>query len=303
MKKIQRIYVHNIKSKDTLSEFEAKEYSFMKYGDPIVARRSAIHLASRLLNDKKTLEKIRSHEITFIASSAHGIVPTASHAIAKDVCRLLESIGLNVRTLKIHRDGDFATNCYGTLSASQRKEKMASRQIYLDEESLEGIKDNFIIAIDDILVTGSHESKLHKVLLKTQADDWLFAYLMKLDKKFAKESPEYEEYLNRAAIQKATQMFPFFQIPFGPDLKFRVNSRALKFLLTTAPESPFDPSSKDKINDLNKFYSKLTDIILAKVYRASISSDGYVNSEKYAKGLEILNAHVRRRPLVRRLLK
>lgn len=303
MKSIHRIAVHKIKDERALTEFETKEYSLMKYGDPIVARRSAIHLASALLDDKEILEKIRSHKITFIASSAYGIVPTASHAIASDVCRLFSSIGLNVQKLKIERSGDFATNHYGTLNAVERKAKMETRKIYLDTESSENIAGNYIIAIDDILVTGSHEQKLHNVLTETKASDWTFAYLMQLDKKFAQTHPEYEENLNRAAVKKATDLLPFFQIPFGPELKFRVNSRALKFLLTTKPDSPFDPSEEEKIRDLHDFYNRLTDVIIAKIYRAAISSDGYINSEKFYDGLSILHFHVDQRSTVRRIIK
>lgn len=303
MKQIHRIAVHKIRDENTLTEFEAREYSLMKYGDPIVARRSAIHLASAILNNKEILEKIRSHKITFIASSAYGIVPTASHAIASDVCRLISSIGLSVRKLKIRRDGDLATNHYGTLNAIDRKARMKTRKIYLDDESSKDVAGNYIIAIDDILVTGSHEQRLHEVFNNTRASDWTFAYLMQLEKRFSQTHPEFEENLNRAAVIKATDLLPFFQIPFGPELKFRVNSRALKFLLTTKPESPFDPGEEEKARDLCEFYSRLTDVIIAKIYRAAISSDGYINSEKFHNGFSILHFHVDQRSTVRRILK
>ena len=179
----------------------------MKYGDPIATRRSAIQVASHLFRQPEITKYIHANKTIIITSSAFGYLPTASYAVTREVTKLLNSSGVKTDRIKFIRSGDFSTNHYGTLSANDRAEKMANRNIYLSETDQKKIKDGFVLVIDDIAITGSHERKLHDILLKTEARDWAFLYLYKMDEHLGSKIPETEEWLNRAEIKHVLDLF------------------------------------------------------------------------------------------------
>lgn len=280
----------------TIGTEEARLYSRMKYGDPIATRRIALMIAAEILKRPETCRYINAGETIYISSSAYGAVPTASHAISKEVEKLLFSADIKVKRIKFHRKGDFATNHYGTLGVEERAAKMTSRKIFLRPRDQERIKGQFVLIVDDINVTGSHERKLHDVLSQTGACDWAFAYAYRLDKGLAAQKPETEEYLNRAAVKSVFDLVPFFRTyPHCSRLKLHLNSRVLKFILSTKPEGWYDVGHRTKIDQIRVFLENLEDEILFRIYRAAISSDGYSLDQKFSEGMTMLRESILKR--------
>ncbi len=300
-KKIKSFAVSTISKMEDVHPMDAKNYSRMKYGDPIATRRSAIQITSHLFRQPEITKYIHADKTIFITSSAYGYVPTASYSVTREVTKLLAASGVKIDRIKFVRNGDFSTNHYGTLSAEERAKKMTSRNIHLTEEDLVKIKDGFVLVIDDIAITGSHERKIHEILSQTEARDWAFIYLYKLDTELGNKIPETEEHLNRADIKTVLDLIPFFRIYTEYDLKLRLNSRVLKFILTTEPESFYDVSHDVAVKHLKEFFALIDDKILADVYRAAMSPDGYHADPKFAEGLHILREEILERRGLSRL--
>ncbi len=303
-REIKNFAVASITEVDTLSQEDIHAYSRMKYGDPIATKRLAIQLTAKILTHPETARCIHSGEPIVVTSSAFGIVPTASYALTREVTKLLIASGVKVERIKFNRQGDFATNHYGTLTAAERTKKMASRKISLKDDDRKRVAGRFVVVIDDINVTGSHERKLNQVLSQTDARDWAFAYLYFLDRDLSATKPETEEYLNRAEIKTVLDLLDFFRIyPNGTGLKTRLNSRALKFILSTEPESEYDVDHRTKIEHLKIFFGRIEDEILAQIYQAANSPDCYSQDPKFADGINLLYAEILKRNTISRLFR
>lgn len=289
---------------EDLSIHDRKLYSRMKYGDPIATKQAAIQITAEILRHHLIIEKIRSGETVLVTSSAFGVIPTASYAITREVTKLLAASGVKVGRIKFQRRGDFGTNDYGSLTAEERDRKMNSRKMDLSDEDKRKVKGGFILIIDDINVTGSHEKKLHELLCQTEAENWAFVYQYKLDKDLAAARPETEELLNRAQILTVLDLLPFFRTyPASSDMKLRLNSRALKFILSTEPESKYDVDQQTKIGHLMKFFGTIEDEILVQIFRATFSADGYHTDPKFTDGIRVLGEAVLERQNLHRLFK
>ena len=255
--KPKRLAAKIIFKTENLHDFETKMYSRMKYGDPVATKRIALHLASAITNHPFVQKLIISEEPILITSSAFGVIPTASYSVAREVTKLLQSLDVKHDRIKFERGGDFATNHYGTMTADERSAAMKKRQIFLSKTDKEKIKNKHVLIIDDISVTGSHEKKLHQLLSESGAKDWIFAYYYLLGKKIAAQSPETEEDLNRSEIRTVLDLIPFFKdYSKNTGYKLRLNSRVLKFILTTTPESIYDVDAYTKEAHLKYFFKK-----------------------------------------------
>lgn len=279
-----------ITSLETLGIEEARMYSRMKYGDPIATRRIAMVIVAEILKRPETCKHINAGETLYVASSAYGAVPTASHSITREVIKLLNSADISAKRIKFVRKGDFATNHYGTLNAEDRVAKMSSRKISIRPKDEKKVADQFVVIVDDIVVTGSHEKKLHDVLLHTSAGDWAFVYAYRLGRDLASRNPETEEHLNRASVRSVLDLLPFFKTyPTSSGLKLNLNSRVLKFILSMEPEGAYDSDFQTKLFETKLFLDSLEDDILAKIYRAATSSDGYSRDDKFSHGIALLH--------------
>ncbi len=296
--KHRKVAVLEIDTRDQIVPQLASLYSRMKYGDPQAVRAIAVLMLNRILSDPQASCWINDLKVVSITSSAYGEVPTAANAIALDVARLLEERGAVVEHLKIERSGDFATTHYGTMSPEERAVRMQSRKIYITSEVKERLKGAKLIVIDDVNVTGSHERTINEVLRDTEAEGYLFCYLIDFTNQMAKNDPQAEEYLNRAYVKTVIDLLPFFNLNQESGLVFQLNARAVKFILTTDSDTESNLSKEEKVNLLIEFLGKLDDQMLQLLYKAASSTDGYSTNPKFKLAFQLVENELLERGLI-----
>lgn len=175
--------------------FCVKSYSKLKFGSDIAARKLGYELAVRYYN---------AHADTLIAnkcvvfSSPYNYIPNAAtvmtkHFIDKLNDLLINACGRGVEYSVIHRKVSY-TNDYGFLSKEKRKGLIDNDSFYLNSEFIKG---KFLIFVDDVRITGTHEDKLKEVLIKSDVpNDAHFLYFAS----YNGYRPDIEGQLNFAAM-------------------------------------------------------------------------------------------------------
>ena len=114
------------------------------------------------INFEKKCEKIKDYEILSVFSSPYFYIPTATFTITEAFLDLLTNKypEKNIEQKKINRTTTYSVD-YGNLSASERL-KLISNDIFKIDEKIK--KNELLIFIDDIKITGSHEFVVKKML-------------------------------------------------------------------------------------------------------------------------------------------
>lgn len=292
----KKVAIQKINLENDLHKDFRQMYSRMKYGDPNAVRESAELMVKKILNEPLVANAIFNNETIAITSSAFGDVPTAANAITQDIIKILKGKGINIKSIKIDRAGDFSTTTYGNMSPSERKKRIKSRKISISKQNLSGIKDRLLIIIDDLNATGSHEKTLKDVLKKSEAKSFIFCYLVDFSDELANSDPQTEERLNHSFVTNIDDLLCFYKDIPKSDLILRINARTIKFILTT--EADQNHSQADKIIQLRKFLEKVEDSILLRLYYAAISKDGYYKNPNFINGFNILAEQLIARRLV-----
>lgn len=207
--------------------FHPKEYSRFKFGDKDVARRFGYDLAQYFLSSYQFREISKLNFKNFvILSSPYCFIPTATKAMVDYFVQYFNQHAVNAHkpvaeVLQIHRTITYKED-YGELSAEQRLALIEKDGFHIDKEFL---KDKFLIFVDDIKITGSHEKVIERMIKDNDIqNDHIFLYFAELTD--ARIDPKVENYLNYFYVKNLLDLNKIIK-----NKVFLPNTRVVKYIL------------------------------------------------------------------------
>lgn len=246
--------------------FQPEEYSRMKFGSNIIAKKYGHELADKFFATHT--ETLLTNRCVVIPSPYNHVRNAASmmtdHFVDRLNALLVNANGEHVETSLIHRKVSY-TNDYGFLSKEKRKSLIDNDQFYLNRKFLKG---KVLIFVDDVRITGTHEEKLVEVLGNERLfNDAFFLY--------------YGDYINRevgcdieGAINFAgmTSLADYLELSKEPGHQLIV--RPIKFLL-----------SQDEAV-LTKLIDVLPNTFVQEMYHACLG-EGYYRIPQYQNSFQL----------------
>lgn len=202
--------------------FDLNEFSEFKYGNT----NSAKNMARNLYEKFTTIysDYIEDKNI-ILFSSPYDKIPTSCYFLTnyffdlflKDQNSKIKSVNLG----KIFRMNTYP-NDYSKMSASDRY-KLISQDTYSFDSKPND--DSFLIFIDDISITGTHQIVIEELLnSNTIKNDFMFLYYAKLNDLNC--SPSIESRINNYKINSSEELL---KLIFSPNFKF--TTRTIKYIL------------------------------------------------------------------------
>lgn len=227
--------LHNVTGKDNIP-FSARAYSKFKFGDKDVARDFGHSLAKGFVKDSFAFDLIISQNLqAVVLSSPYCFIPTATFAM-KDYFvqilnrKLVESGARVVQEAKIHRTITYKED-YGELSAEDRMKLIANDGFEIDTNFIKG---KFLIFLDDIKITGSHEKVIQRMMEQHGIEnDHVFVYYAMLTN--PKEDPRIENYLNYFYVKNLLDLDKIIK-----NKNWIPNTRVVKYILNYKDTAEFE---------------------------------------------------------------
>lgn len=214
------------KISDALSiPFSKDDYSKFKFGDDIIAEKFGKQLAEGYIDNFLKNKEIINDIIVF--SSPYDFIPTASYYLKHYFIYylnlwLIENNKNVVSESKIFRTTTYKED-YGALSASERLKLIENDSFYIDKEF---IKNKFLIFLDDIKITGSHELMINKMIMEFKLDNnYSMIYFSELINKDV--NPNIENFLNYHYVESLEEINEIIN-----SSRFVFNTRVVKFILS-----------------------------------------------------------------------
>jgi hypothetical protein len=211
----------------TTGEISLEEYSRFKYGDGDIARKFGQLLAIRALEVIPV--DIDNPMPILVTSSAYKTAPPASNALVEPfVTAMREEIpDAHIEPFKIYRsiltEGDYAS-----MSLEEREAVMERNGLILPDGLPETARA--VIALDDILVTGSHERMIHRKLDGTIDALMLYCYI--LDVSEDATNPAIEAAINHIALSSLKSLIHIAKTC----TEFIPNARICKLIVGNTPD-------------------------------------------------------------------
>lgn len=201
-------------------------YSRFKHGDGDVSETFGLQLAEAFSDQYDSLDG--GHIL--VTSSAYKAAPPASESLLEPfTTRLQERFpAARVEPFKIDRtvltQGDYAT-----MSIEQREDIMKRNGLKLPKNV--DIHADAIIALDDILVTGSHEVAVQNLFDRSGVtSDIYYAYLLKVGE--GVNDPRIEAAVNYCAVRSLSDVVKVA----NNSTTFIPNARVCKMIVSSGPE-------------------------------------------------------------------
>jgi hypothetical protein len=247
------------------STFCAKEYSQLKFGSDLIAKKYGHELAISFFN--KYSAYLMANDCVVIPSPYNHVKNAATimteHFTDKINQLLINSNGNHVEYSTIHRKVTY-TNDYGFLSKEKRKSLINNDDFYFNKQF---IGDKTLIFIDDVMITGTHEEKLIDVMKHERLDNpTFFLYYAS----YNGTSPDIEAKMNFASINNSSD---YAKLILSEDCHVIV--RTIKYLLGL-PQS-----------ELVCVLPKLPTSILSKIYYGALG-EGYYKIPSFQKNVELI---------------
>ncbi len=207
--------------------FSKDEYSKFKFGDDLIAEKFGKQLAEGYIENYLQNSDINNDIIVF--SSPYDFIPTASYYLKQYFIYylnlwLIENNKNVVCELKIFRTTTYKED-YGALSASERLKLIGNDSFYIDKEF---IKNKFLIFIDDIKITGSHEFMIKKMINEFNLENkYSMLYFSELVNK--EINPNIENFLNYHYVASLADINEIINTS-----RFVFNTRVVKFILSSS---------------------------------------------------------------------
>lgn len=278
-KALTKLTVWHIDHLSDLPDGMANLYSKLKYSDPVATEELAEIFAEKIWSDEIIRSKILSNNEVLLSSSAYGAVPTAAGILVDYISEKIKAKGVNASTFKIGWKGDFGVTNYGKMSPEERSKCLSGYETFITKENLAKIKNKFVLIIDDLSATGSHEKKIGKILDSTDIDSFAFCVLIDFSEQLAYETPETEEKLNHAAPIDLTSLASYYNHAEQKELNVLLNTRTVRYILSKANED-------EKV--YSKFLEQISQKVLKNLHDQAISYDNYHKISKFIKGIQIL---------------
>jgi len=239
--------LHKIVAEENFG-FCPNEYSKFKFGDDIIAEKYGISLAKSFIENVLLNNPI--NEQIVVISSPYSFIPTATFSMKNYfVFELNKWLAQNnfkvVQETKIHRTITYKED-YGELCADQRIKLIGNDKFQIDTEF---IKDKTLIFLDDIKITGSHEKMILNMIngYNIKNDIHLLYFAELINKNI---HPKIENYLNYSFVKS---MDDLNKIINGE--RFTINTRIVKYLLNSAPNTFKSFIIEQKKDFLNLLYN------------------------------------------------
>jgi hypothetical protein len=217
--------LHKIDDVSTIP-FSENEYSKFKFGDESIAEKFGIELATGFIENIFSTIEIPEDIVVF--SSPYDFIPTASYYMKQYfVYHLNLWLVKNEKNVlvesKIYRTTTYKED-YGALSAEDRLKLIGNDSFYIDKNFIEG---KFLIFIDDIKITGSHEYMIRKMISEFDLkNEFAMIYFSELVNKNI--DPQIENYLNYHYVNSLREIDEI--IATG---RFAFNTRVVKYILNS----------------------------------------------------------------------
>lgn len=190
------------------------EYSRFKYGDGAVSAVYGRQLAELMA---PTLTHLDGPLV--VTSSGFGFAAPAAHSLVAPFVAALADAGVRACTARVHRssvsDGDYAA-----MSLEQRRAAMSSRALSVSAMPPGAL----VIAVDDVRVTGVHETAMDECLRAGGARDVMHSYIV--DAWDVREDPATEALLNASGVTTDAQL-----LDLAHSERFLPNARFCKRVL------------------------------------------------------------------------
>lgn len=263
-----RFYVNGFTDLET-SPFCAKEYSALKFGSDVVARKFGYQLAEAFF--AAHADVLLANPCVVIPSPYNHVENAATimthHFLDRLNELLVDSNGNHAEYDIIHRKVSY-TNDYGFLSKEKRKGLIANDSFYLNKKFLKG---KVLIFVDDVRITGTHEEKLVEILeSEKMKNDVFFLYFAN----YYGNSPDIEAKINFAAIQS-----PQDYVALTHEPGHHVIVRPIKYLLGLPEDT------------LRGVLAGVTKDFINRVYRGCLG-EGYYRIPGYQKNFELIRSLV-----------
>lgn len=235
-------------------------YSKFKHGSKTQAREfgKAVSKVCDFKNNKSLI----------FYSAPYNNVCTASNAF-KDYLlafcsrQFLEQ-GIAVRQSKIDRKYSYDDD-YGNMSKEERVKAISSDIFHIDKYFIS--KDDTLVFIDDIKITGSHESRIKELLVREGINnDVIFIYIAE----YTGEDPAIEHRLNHKDVENLKDINDIIR-----NEEFIFNTRVVKFIL------------KADIEHFVSFITYQSSVFQETIFSLSILNQYHLN-DKYKTNFEIL---------------
>ncbi|MDB2463674.1 phosphoribosyltransferase family protein [Flavobacteriaceae bacterium] len=209
--------------------FSADDYSKFKYGDSSIGYKYGEELFRNFLNAHGA--SISKHNKILVFSSPFQFIPTASWTIAVKFYELMKAHFRDKEIVfsKIERNVTY-TEDYGNLSSEQRL-ALISNDTFSLNETID--KNDLLILIDDIKITGSHEMVVDKTFINAKYHNPRF-FLYHAILKNPDISPNFENHLNYHFVKSPEQILQVIKSE-----AFLLNTRITKHLLSLKQQDLF----------------------------------------------------------------
>lgn len=249
--------------------FDIKDYSKLKFGSDIVARKFGYELAEDFA--EKYLEALLANSCVVIPSPYNYIENAATVMTRHFVNRLnqilVEQKGEPVQYSTIHRKCAYMHD-YGFLTKEQRFGLLDNDEFYLYYRDF--YKDKTLIFIDDVKITGTHEDKLKEILNNYSIfNNQIFLYYAR----YYGDNASIESRINFAAIKNIKN---YSQL-LGEESNYHLIIRPIKYIL-----------GLEQLDEVRHFLSSCGSIFIEKLYYA-ILAEGYYKIPAYQKNFELIS--------------
>ncbi len=265
--KIKRFSLHKFKDRKSI-KFNIQDYSKLKYGSKTVADKFGVELANGFF--KKHKDILCTKQLA-VSESAYNFARNAASLITDAFIDRLNTLmveynGNHIHRLKINRIVPYIQD-YGKVSLTERINLLKQDTFTFD---LDFAKDKFLIFLDDIFITGTHQNKIEEMVNNygINTDDCMCVYYAELLNPY--EDPAIESFLNEAYIKNLDDLIVLIQ-----DDEYSVIVRTIKMLLS----SNYD-MSKSFIECLHPRWIK-------QIYHFSLG-EGYYKNPAYSHNFSLL---------------
>jgi hypothetical protein len=248
------------------STFDTAAYSRFKYGDGEVAA----HYGASLFQLLVRTGDIVASEPLFVSGSAYYTAPTAAAGIADALAASLQHNDFDATLFRIFCNPYTAD--YGAMDAAARTAALSDTSLHLDPTVAKHMPGNTLILVDDIRITGRHESALRPLLKRVGAGIVFFCYVAVFDQAQGERDPQVEDRLNHTYVKDLRQLLALSQ-----QQKFLPNARMCKFVL------------RSDAGDMRIFGWSLDPDVLSSLLNY-IVADGYHLSPQYAHQYTLLQS-------------
>lgn len=224
---MSRLTTHEFCSKEDIA-FSVEMYSRMKYGCIASTKLMAKELAATIITHLKA--NVAPGKTIFLVGAPYKEIPVASTLLAQFTLMRLKDLpqahDWTFKNFRIFREQSYDVD-YGKLSQEERDKLISGDKFQCDFTRLE---NGHVYFIDDILITGSHERNMERMLACKQVEfDHTYTYYAQLVDPEC--DPGIEAYLNYAFVKEDGSNISTFLATVMQGKGLELNTRLCKFLL------------------------------------------------------------------------